>query len=85
MSSFLTVYDVLIQEWAAEYWFSKGAPKHKLIIGIATYGRSFMLSNSIDTRIGARTSNPGNPGAQTGESGFLAYYEVRTYQEFVFL
>jgi GH18 family chitinase len=69
------------QRWAAEYWASLGAPRSKLIIGMATYGRSFTLSNpSTSSGIGAPASGPGVAGAYTGEAGMLAYYEVGQVQ-----
>jgi len=54
---------------------SKGVPPHKLIIGLATYGRSFTLSGA-DTDIGAPASGAGPAGTFTREAGFMAYYEV---------
>ncbi|KAJ8318008.1 hypothetical protein KUTeg_003099 [Tegillarca granosa] len=64
-------------EYAARYWVLQGAPKDKLNIGIATYGRSFTLLNpTVDYRIGAAALRPGPEGKYTRESGFQAYYEV---------
>ena len=57
------------------YWLSKGAPKHKLVVGIPTYGRSWTLSSS-HTLPGSSASGPGSAGPFTRESGFLGYNEI---------
>lgn len=54
-----------------------GAPKEKLIIGLATYGRSFTLTSPSTTNgMNAPSSGGGKAGEFTRESGFLAFYEV---------
>lgn len=62
---------------AASLWVKLGAPKEKLIIGMPTYGRSFVLSNPTKFRVHAAASGGGKAGEYTKESGFLAYYEAR--------
>ena len=66
----------LNQDWAANYWLQNGTPKDKLILGIATYGRSFTLKTASDNDYGALTSRAGKAGRYTREGGFLSYYEV---------
>jgi GH18 family chitinase len=67
----------IFQEKAAKYWVSKGTPKNKLNIGIATYGRSFVLADPAnDFSVGAPVSGPGPQGTYTQEIGFYSYYEV---------
>jgi chitinase len=56
-------------------WTSSGCPAYKLIMGIATYGRSFTLKSS-STHIGAPVNGVGNQGRYIQESGFLPYYEI---------
>ncbi|XP_003220424.1 acidic mammalian chitinase [Anolis carolinensis] len=65
-------------EYAMQYWKDNGAPPEKLLMGFATYGRSFRLSGSA-TGVGAPAAGGGSPGAYTKETGILAYYEVCTF------
>ncbi|XP_044731929.1 chitotriosidase-1 [Chrysoperla carnea] len=61
---------------AASMWVRLGAPKEKLVIGMATYGRSFTLSNTDRFRVNSPASGGGKAGEYTKEAGFLAYYEI---------
>ncbi|XP_071105822.1 chitinase-3-like protein 2 [Haliotis cracherodii] len=61
--------------WAAEYWVKMGAPREKLNIGVALYGRTFTLSTA-DNTLGAPAKGPGAKGPYTGEAGFLSYQEI---------
>jgi len=63
-------------DWAAKYWTSNGAAKNKLVIGLATYGRCFTLSNANNNGLGAAATGPCQAGAFTREAGFLSYYEI---------
>ncbi|XP_003792386.1 chitotriosidase-1 [Otolemur garnettii] len=65
---------------AVQYWLKRGTPADKLILGMPTYGRSFTLASSSDTRVGAPATGPGTPGPFTKEGGFLAYYEVCSWK-----
>ncbi|XP_004625516.2 chitotriosidase-1 isoform X1 [Octodon degus] len=65
---------------AVQLWLQKGAPASKLILGMPTYGRSFTLASSLDTRVGAPATGSGAPGPFTKEGGFLAYYEVCSWK-----
>ncbi|XP_014781238.1 acidic mammalian chitinase isoform X2 [Octopus bimaculoides] len=65
-------------EWVMDYWVSKGAPKEKLNVGLATYGRGYTLSSAANSKPGAPSSGPSPRGKYTGEDGFLAYYEICT-------
>ncbi|XP_071129503.1 acidic mammalian chitinase-like isoform X2 [Mytilus edulis] len=67
-------------DYVAKYWNSSGVPKEKLIIGLATYGRTFTLSGS-QTGIGAAASGPGIKGQYTREAGVMSYYEICALQE----
>jgi len=65
-------------EWAVNDWLVKGCPKEKLIMGLATYGRSFTLEDPNQTGVGAPAKGAGDKGEYTGVEGFLSYYEVCT-------
>ncbi|KAK6171602.1 hypothetical protein SNE40_019753 [Patella caerulea] len=63
-------------DWAARYWVANGAPKEKLNIGMALYGRTFTLLDSANHQPGAPVTGPGKAGQYSGEAGFIAYYEI---------
>lgn len=63
-------------EFVVDYWLSKGAPKEKLILGVATYGRSFRLGQSFKNSPGDVSVGKGRSGRFSGEAGFLTYYEI---------
>lgn len=71
----------LNMKWAAEYWVSLGVPKSKLVIGMATYGRTFRLADAGHNDLGAPATGPGQTGTFTREAGFLSYYEICTMEE----
>lgn len=53
-------------------WLDAGASKHKIILSIAFYGRSFTLKDQNQFGLHAPINGPG-PGE---DGGFLRYYEV---------
>lgn len=55
---------------------SAGVPKEKLILGIPTYGLSFVLNNENKYSIGDKITEQGSPGRMSDRSGFLATEEV---------
>ena len=66
-----------LQDWAARYWEKLGAPKEKIIIGMALYARGFTLAgNQTYSPIGALASGPSPAGVYTREKGFVAGFEV---------
>lgn len=67
---------VFFKDFAVKMWLNGGTPKEKLIMGMASYGRSFILNNTSETGLGAPTSGQGTAGSTTREKGFLSYYEV---------
>ena len=62
--------------FAAKMWTRLGTPKHKLVIGMPTYGRSFTLSDRSQWQVNSPAKDGGKAGEYTREAGFLAYYEV---------
>jgi len=76
-------WDPLTTDFAANYWVSKGCPKHKLIVGIPTYGRSWTLgdwsSSTWEYDINSTAMAAGEAGPLTKAKGFLAYNEICKY------
>ena len=50
-----------------------------MIIGIGLYGRSFTLTSTADSKMGAAAKGAGLAGKFTREAGFMAYYEVKKF------
>lgn len=62
-------------DFAMRYWRDQGTPVEKLMMGFATYGRTFTLS-SVASGVGAPISGPAAAGQYTREAGFWSYYEI---------
>uniref|UniRef100_A0A8C7LZ16 chitinase n=1 Tax=Oncorhynchus mykiss TaxID=8022 RepID=A0A8C7LZ16_ONCMY len=65
-------------DFAMKYWRDQGAPVEKLMMGFATYGRSFQLA-SVDSGVGASANGAAAAGPFTREAGFWSYYEICTF------
>jgi len=46
------------------------------VLGIATFGRCFTLTDPAQNGLGAPIKGPCDNGTYTREAGFLSYYEV---------
>ncbi|XP_077514608.1 endochitinase-like isoform X2 [Amblyomma americanum] len=60
-------------------WVDRGAPRHKLIVGVPLYGRTYTLGSRDNHGLRAPVKkwlNGGSPGRYTNETGFQAYFEV---------
>ena len=64
--------------YALGYWIDNGFPANKIVLGLATYGRTFRLKNANNHGLGAHKADWTSPrrGTYTREPGFLAYYEI---------
>ena len=69
---------IILQSRLAENWVRMGAPRAKIVIGIAIYSRGFTLANANVYDVGAKTNGPSGPRRYTRMYGEAAYYEVRT-------
>jgi GH18 family chitinase len=67
---------ILNVDWAVNYWLMNGMPAEKLILGLAAYGRTFILTNSSNSKPGDAAKGAGRAGSQTGQDGFISYYEI---------
>ena len=63
-------------ELTVKTWIQKGAKPEKLVLGLATYGRTLTLANKCNANIGSASIGNGQAGAYTKLNGFLAYYEI---------
>eukprot|EP00727_Mastigamoeba_balamuthi_P007236 m51a1_g3132 putative chitotriosidase-1 (408) ;mRNA; f:276849-278282 len=63
-------------EGAVAYYLGKGVPRSKIVIGLASYGRSWTLSAGSTPKYGAAARGAGRAGQCTGEGGTLANYEI---------
>ncbi|KAB7499949.1 putative chitinase 3, partial [Armadillidium nasatum] len=66
----------LTVDYSVKSWIKEGAPSQKLMLGMPTYGRSFMLKNETEFDVGSPAIGGGREGRYTQEAGFLSYYEV---------
>ena len=66
----------LPQDSTIQKYVDLGVPRHKLVLGVAAYGRSFTISTV--SHVGDTSGGPGAMGTYTGAAGFLAFYEVNS-------
>ncbi|VDH99458.1 chitinase [Mytilus galloprovincialis] len=62
--------------WVSNYWFKKGTPRSKIIIGFPLFGRGFTLTNQNSHDIGSRATGGSIAGPHTSEVGYIANFEV---------
>ena len=63
---------------SVNHWLASGMDPKKLIIGLASYGRTWKLSDPCNKwNLGSKSPwTGGKAGVSTREGGFLAYYEI---------
>ena len=59
-----------------ETWIAQGADPKKLVLGLASYGRTFRLADKCQWELGSPARGGGSAGRFTNSAGFLAYYEI---------
>jgi chitinase len=55
--------------WAVTEWIKQGAQAEKIMLGLATYGRSLTLSDPTQTEIGS-------PVKSAGAEGQVIFFEI---------
>jgi len=62
--------------FSVHYWIDGGAPPSKLVLGMGTYGRGFLLDDVSNNGLYAPAANPIQAGPYTREPGIWGYNEV---------
>lgn len=63
-------------DFAIRYWIQNGADPSKLLMGMAAYGRGFLLADPrADHGLYAPATGPIDPGMYTSQAGFWGYNE----------
>nr|QQJ42557.1 imaginal disc growth factor 2 [Sogatella furcifera] len=63
-------------DYAVRYWLKRGVPRHKLIMGIPLYARTYTLKDANQWQPGSPVLSGGAESRFTQQPGLLAYYEV---------
>ena len=61
---------------SVNWLINQGVDKHKIVVGIPTYGRSFTLSSVSKMTPPISPASAGMPGPITKEGGILGYLEI---------
>jgi len=73
----LSYYDYdMSSSWAVDYWLSHGLSANKLLMGMATYGRGWKLTDPSCTGTRCPTNGACSAGPNTELPGYLAYFEI---------
>ncbi|XP_046398637.1 probable chitinase 2 [Ischnura elegans] len=63
-------------EYTVKHMLRLGAPPEKLVLGVPMYGRTFLLANEDDGKVGSPAKPTGFQGRFTKEDGFMGYNEL---------
>lgn len=63
----ISIFSTFNTAWAAQHWIESGVDRHKLMIGIPTYGRQYKLLSKTITR-------PGSPAVK--DLGEMKFAEI---------
>lgn len=66
-----------VKDFSVKYFIQNGAPPSKLVLGMATYGRGFILDDVNNNGLYASASQPIPPGPITNTPGYWGYNEVK--------
>ena len=66
-----------MKDGTVTYLKALGLSANKIVLGIAAYGRSYLLQDSVKPEINAPTTGNGFSGAFTKINGLLSFYEVK--------
>ncbi|XP_065569864.1 chitinase-3-like protein 1 isoform X2 [Artemia franciscana] len=73
-TSEFSIYNNVI--WTVHHWIANKVDKRKLILGIAAFGRSWILEDPADHFVGSNAIGGGTPGIFSDEFGLLSYTEI---------
>ncbi|XP_065559304.1 uncharacterized protein LOC136026547 isoform X1 [Artemia franciscana] len=66
----------LTVEYTVRHYLKNGAPRHKIVVGIPTYGRAYKLFNPDVNGLESPSLGPSEASKYTKEKGYMAYYEI---------
>ncbi|XP_076456716.1 putative chitinase 10 [Babylonia areolata] len=66
----------LNMKWTVDHWLTRGAPRDRTVLGLATYGMTFTLKDPRVNGVLAPALGGGRGARYTQEYGVMAYYEV---------
>jgi chitinase len=68
--------DNLTMEHAIQLYMDAGVPAAKIVVGLAAYGRTWTLSDSMQRSYGSPATGAGTAGVCTQEKGYLNSMEI---------
>nr|CAH0099708.1 unnamed protein product [Daphnia galeata] len=74
-------FEAVLVADAVDFWLESGMPSEKLIFGLPSYGRTWILQDSTKTDLLSPAIGAGPLGPYTGQDGFISLYEMCLYQQ----